>query len=414
MRPKHTKWQETILFPWRSNRLLIPFWVLFSLFLILFLFVSCTPKNSASAESGINGYLYRMFNSFDPKAMLSNMGTNVMPPLYADLGTQADDLLTKTNAIVGGCSSGALSGLQTSWLANMSAVQKVEMFRFGIMSSPYVHVDPFSIEYLSETPPINDDLDDLDLFSGSSLGSAQVYINGLDRDARGLTSIEYILFSKPSPNWGTAPDCSDFTTSRTYLLQALVVDYNNNIHTMSDAWNVSGTNYGAQIANAGSGSTSFTSSGAALDAILTGAIQLLTIMKDGKLEIPADLSKGGDGSSPDSSRPESRFSANSFQNLQDNLSTFKIVYNGNGTGAGLSDYVKFYSPDLDTEITSTIADLETVLATTKSTGGWGSSNLPNIKAAVKDIGHLLTILNTELAAITGAGSVSGGPGGDGD
>ncbi|WP_246050757.1 imelysin family protein [Leptospira langatensis] len=402
------------MFSWRLDRFTIPLGVFSSLLLVFFFFVSCAPKNSASAESGINGYLYRMFNSFDPKSMLNNLGNNVMPPLYADLGTQADDLLAKTNTFVGGCSAGALSGLQTSWLANMSAIQKIEQFRFGVMLSPYTHVDPFAVEYLSETPPINDDLNDMDLFSGSSLGAAQVYINGLDRDARGLTAIEYVLFSKASPSWGTAPDCSDFTTSRTYLLQALVVDYNNNAHIMSDAWIVSGTNYGAQISNAGSGSTAFSSSGAALDAFVTGTIQLLTIMKDGKLEIPADLSSGGNGSSPDPSRPESRFSANSFQNLEDNLSTFKIVYNGNGTGAGLSDYVKFYSPDLNTEILATITHLESVLALAKTDGTWGSSNLPNIKAAIKDIGHLLTILNTELAALTGSSPVSGGPGGDGD
>ncbi len=419
MRQNHTKWQEEVFVPAPKKHFLVFSGILLISALGLIFFLSCSPKHTASGASAINGYVYQMFNSFDPRSFLENMGRNVIPPLYADLETQADDLSSQTTTFVGGCTGGNLSALQTSWLANTKAVKKIEMFRFGPALSAYAHIDAFPIEYLTETPPNPGDLDDLDNFilnsGASSLGPAQAFIGGIDRDAKGIGAIEYLLFSQSAPNRYTAPSCSDFSGARTYLLQALVIEYNAYVHSITDLWDIGGASpYGEQIATAGIGSTAFPTAASALDIILTGAVQLLTAMKDGKLEIPADLSGGGTGGSPDPDRPESRFSGNSFQNLQDNLAAFKAVYTGNGTGTGLADYVKFYSPTLDSEISTEITSLETVLVTATSTGGWGSSNLPNIKAAVKGVGTLLTILNTDLAALVGTTPVSGGPGGDGD
>ncbi|TGL64148.1 imelysin family protein [Leptospira sarikeiensis] len=386
-----------------------------SILLFLSFSSSCSHKNSASAAAGTNGYLYQMFNSFDPRSILQNLGTNTIPPLFANLELSRAALVDATDDVCGGDS---LSSAQAAWTNHMSDLKKVEPFRFGASLAHFSRMDPFLINYLVESPPNSDELDFLDSFGGVDVSDAQLYINQIKNKSKGISAIEYLLFSRPGVNRGTSPSCSDFPGSpnRAALVRALVLDYSGHAKSVTDLWDISGTNpYGAQLANAGSGNSAvFPSSGSALDAILSGTVQLLTTMKDGKLEMPGGFSGGGNGSSPKTYRAESRFSGNSFQNLIDNLSTFKAIYTGNGTGVGLSDYVKFYSPALDSEILMEIAELETHLAAIVPASAWGSPNTSAIKASISDLSALLTILNTELAALTGSGPVSGGPGGDGD
>ncbi|PKA15464.1 imelysin family protein [Leptospira haakeii] len=408
----------------RINKLILTAWIILSIFLLSIL-ISCSRKNSATGAANTNGYLYQMFNSFDPRSLLQNLGNNIIPPLFANLETSRAALVIATDSV---CSSDTLTSAQSAWIAHASDLKKVEPFRFGATLSSFSKMDPFLIDYLTEAPPSSGDMDDLDAFDSSGdFLDAQTYIAGFDNDAKGIGAIEYLLFSQAGANRGNAPTCSDFANApngRSALIRALVANYSVHVKNVTDAWKVSGTNpLGTQLATAGDGtSTTFPTSGSALDAVFTGAVQLLTIMKDGKLEIPSGLSGGGNGSSPNSDRAEFRFSGQSFQSLIDNLSTFKAIYTGNGTGVGLSDYVKFYSPTLDEEIKSEIAELEGHLggitpSTSNPPAAWGSANTTNfvaIKSSIADLSELLKILNTELAALTGSSPVSGGPGGDGD
>lgn len=411
----------------RIKKLILAAWIILSIFL-LSIFISCSHKNSASGAANANGYLYQMFNSFDPRSLLQNLGNNIIPPLFVNLKSSSDALVAATDDLCGGDS---LASAQAAWIAHKSDLKKVEPFRFGTTLAYFTRMDPFLINYLIESSPNTTELDDLDSITVGDVSDAQQAIGQWKNKAKGISAIEYILFSRPgAANRGTAPSCGvDFANApdgRAALLKALVLEYSGHVFNVTAAWDVSGTNpLGTQLATAGNGSSAtFPSSGAALDAVFAGTIQLLNIMKDGKLEIPEGLSGGGNGSSPKPDRAESRFSGRSFDNIIDNLSTFKAIYTGNGTGAGLSDYVKFYSPTLDEEIKSEIAELEEHLgditpsySPSDPSAAWGNSNTANfaaIKSSIADLSELLKILNTELAALTGSSPVSGGPGGDGD
>ncbi|GBF37193.1 imelysin [Leptospira johnsonii] len=368
-----------------------------------------------------------MFNSFDPRSLLQNLGNNIIPPLFTNLETSRLALVNATNDL---CVTDSLAAAQAAWIAHKSDLKKVEPFRFGSTLAYFSRMDPFLINYLTVSPPsTTEGLDVLDSFTVGDLSDAQQAIGQMKNMEKGISAIEYLLFSRPGVNRGTAPSCSDFPSApdgKAALLRALVLEYSGHVQNVTTAWDVSGTNpLGTQLATAGNGtSATFPSSDAALDAVFAGAVQLLTIMKDGKLEIPAGLSGGGNGSSPKSDRAESRFSGQSFQNLIDNFTIFKAIYTGNGTGTGLSDYVKFYSPELDEEIKGEMAELEEhlgditpSLSPSDPSTAWGSSNAANftaIKSSIEELGELLTILNTELAALTGSSPISGGPGGDGD
>ncbi|TGN04137.1 imelysin family protein [Leptospira dzoumogneensis] len=408
----------------RIKKLILTAWIILSI-LLLSIFISCSHKNSASGAANTNGYLYQMFNSFDPRSLLQNLGNNIIPPLFVNLKSSSDALVAATDDL---CASDSLSAAQAAWVAHKSDLKKVEPFRFGTTLAYFTRMDPFLINYLTESSPNTGELDDLDVITTGDISDAQQAIGQMKNKAKGISAIEYILFSRAGANRGTAPSCGvDFSNApdgRAALLRALVLEYSGHVQNVTDAWKVSGTNpLGTQLATAGNGtSATFPSSGIALDVVLSSAIQLLSIMKDGKLEIPEGLSGGGNGSSPNSDRAESRFSGRSFDNLIDNLSTFKAIYTGNGTGAGLKDYVKFYSPDLAEEIDGEIAELEEHLgditpSTSNPPAAWGSANATNftaIKSSINDLSELLKILNTELAALTGSSPVSGGPGGDGD
>lgn len=409
----------------RIKNLILAAWIILSIF-ILSILISCSHKNSASGAASANGYLYQMFNSFDPRSLLENLGNNVIPPLFVNLEASRLALVDATNDL---CGADSLASAQAAWIAHKSDLKKVEPFRFGSTLAYFSRMDPFIINYLTESSPNTTELDDLDTFTVGDLSDAQQAIGQMKNKAKGISAIEYLLFSRAGVNRGIAPSCSDFPSApdgRAALLRALVLEYSGHVFNVTSAWDVAGTNpLGTQLATAGNGTSAvFPSSGAALDAVLAGAVQLLTIMKDGKLEIPEGLSGGGNGSSPKPDRAESRFSGQSFQNLIDNLSIFKAIYTGNGTGAGLGDYVKFYSPALDAEIKGEIAELEehlgeitASLSPSDPSTAWGSSNSANftaIKSSIAELSELLTILNTELAALTGSSPISGGPGGDGD
>lgn len=409
----------------RTKNLILRLWIFLSIS-VLSILISCSHKNSASTAANTNGYFYQMFNSFDPRSLLQNLGNNIIPPLFVNLEASRLALVNATNDL---CASDSLDSAQAAWIAHKSDLKKVEPFRFGTTLAYFSRMDPFLINYLMESSPNTTELDDLDTFTVGDLSDAQQAIGQMKNKAKGISAIEYILFSRAGVNRGTEPNCSDFPSApngRAALLRALVLEYSGHVQNVTAAWDENGSNpLGTQLATAGSGTSSaFPSSGAALDAVFAGAVQLLTTMKDGKLEIPAGLSGGGNGSSSKPDRAESRFSGQSFQNLIDNLSIFKAIYTGNGTGAGLGDYVKFYSPKLDEEIKEEIAELEEhlgditpSLSPSDPSGAWESSNTANfiaIKACIKELDELLIILNTELAALTGSSPVSGGPGGDGD
>ncbi|EPG74663.1 imelysin [Leptospira fainei serovar Hurstbridge str. BUT 6] len=406
-------WELSVKKSYFLLRICSGYGILLTSLLSFFLVISCNPRNeSASDSSLINGFLYRMFNSYDPRLFLQNMGRNIIPPLYADLNVKAQDLITKATAL-STCNAGTLSNFQASWLANISAVKKVELYRFGPSNTYYPLFDAWPGEAMKtvspESPPSNGDMDDLDASPGFS-GTATAYIGTLDKDAKGLPAIEYVVFIKPGSYGATPLACSDMSANRYQLLLALVNDYAANVAALAAAWAPNGTSpYGEQLATAGTGSTAFPNSGGALDTIFAAAVRELTTMKDGKLEVPAGLSQGGNGSVINLSLSESRFSGNSIQNLRDNLSSFKTFYLGGG-GTGLSDYVTFYSPTLDTQVKAQITLLESTL---NSFNNISAGNMAAIKQAVTQLNTLLTILNTQLAAIVGSGVVSG-HGGDGD
>ncbi|WP_165778776.1 imelysin family protein [Leptospira perolatii] len=365
--------------------------------LTLFAVGSCSPKNAeATNESSMNGFLYRMFNSFDPTKFLENMGSNVIPALFQNVATQAGEL---TVAAANLCGSTSLAQFQTEWKENVSALKKVELIQFGPGSisgySPLMDFWPLNYE---TSPPTSADRTALDAITGASPN-----VSGLPAGQRGLPAIEYLIFTAPSP-------CS--SSDRLELVKSLAADYNSNSQALFNAWKAGGGNFGGQLASAGQGSEVFLTKASAFDLILSNTIDLIHSMKDAKLEFPSDLMAGGTGLSPDPNKAESRFAGptQSFQNVKDNVESFKSVYFGNG-GAGLSDYVAFVNPNIDQEVRAELLELE---ATLNLLTNFDSGNMTNLKKAVLELDEIEKLLTTELAAALGTSPVTGGKGGDGD
>lgn len=395
---------------WGLASLLFTFYFLF--------FSSCSPRHpGASDNSLVNGFLYRMFNTYDPSNLLANVGRTIAPPLFANLKTQAANLVTQGATLASSCTAGNLTNFQNAWFANIAAAKKVEIFHFGPFVTYYPLFDAWPGEAMKtvspESPPSAGDMDSLDFdytgTYGASVAGAANYLTTLDKDAKGLIAIEYVAFIKPGSYGANQEACSDLTSIRLNLLQALLADYSANATALANAWDPAGTTrYGEQLATAGKGSTTYSYSGAALNDVFSGALRQLSTMKDGKLEKPAGLSSGGNGVI-NLSLSESRLSGNSVVNLRNNLASFKAVYLGNGA-VGLSDYIRYYSPSLDNRAKSDITQLETVL---NSFSSINSANMSAISQSVSLLSDLLNVLNVQFPAVLGNGPVSSS-GGDGD
>lgn len=269
-------------------------------------------------------------DTFDRKAMLSNMASAVIKP---SLATTASDLNNLHNAATTFSTTTNvlnLTALRDQFMISYKSFQHCKMYNFGPMLD-------YGVKTTMNTYPT----DTLKIESNVSTGTYTIAAIG-NVDAIGFPALDYLLYAE---GLGVISVVDSFFTSpnalkrRTYL-----TDITGKMKTEFDQVITAWTAYEASFVNADG--NDFTGSTSLLFNEMVKDIELL---KNAKVGIPAGQQTGGQ-TLP--TYVEGYFSQSSIDLAKENVLGLKIAFHG-GNGIGLDNYIRDVEDD---EITTSLAD----------------------------------------------------------
>lgn len=384
--------------------------VLVSLFCQLFF---CSKnKNSDSSTSVLDGFLYSMYNAFQPDSVLTNTASLITTD-YATLETKASSFYEAVSTYSSTCSGDytSLINLRENWKSNMAVLKEIELIQFGpaIQGGYYERIDSYKLNFLSN-PPDTSTINSI--VSGSStIDSSSVA--SMSKLAKGLPVIEYLLYDNGSGSSDLSSICSALTGRRLTLLTELVKEYHTNALNLKNAWDKDIGNFYTELAGAGKKGGYFKSKQEALNILITQINNEIEDIIDNKLAYPTGISSSSGGTIR-VNYIESRYSGNAVTNMLNNMEGVKKVYTGNGS-SGVSDYIEYYNPPLDKRITAQIDDVITKIGLIKNFDtSYQSTNVSEVQTAIDSLKVLRAMLTTELSATVGGAGTQTSSSGDGD
>ena len=266
-------------------------------------------------------------STFDATTTLNDFANKVVLATYTDLDNKAGDLLTAVKALEGNTNQASLGQAQGAWKATRKPWEQSEAFLFG-------PVDTQGLDPALDSWPVNRvDLDGV-LASEQALTSAS--IDALEDTLKGFHTIEYLLFRD-----GDQRKAADITPRELEYLVATTENLKSKTAQLRNAWDASGENYAAEVANAGDSSTIYKSQKDAMQEMVNGMIVIADEVANGKISDPFN--------ERNTTLVESQFSFNSITDFQDNIRGIQNVYVGKFTadGQGLNEFVKGVDAELD-------------------------------------------------------------------
>ncbi|MET0284181.1 MAG: imelysin family protein [Polyangiales bacterium] len=273
---------------------------------------------------------------------------------YRTFVTLTNTLRDATRAYADTLTPASLLGAQEAWRAADAAWQELEFFRFGPAGSSALPGGADIRNNVYFFPDLNHcQVDQVLVTRAYTMGGTVLSVG-----AKGLGGLEYLLFyagstnSCPSgsgingPSNGSSAwqmlEASELTRRRADYAAAVAEDLLLQANRLVMAWDPAGGNFLTQFATAGAGSTSFARAFDAFNVVDDAMWYLDVEVKDYKLAIPAGISPVCmPGPCPQS--VESRFSLMSNANIRQNLSGFRLLFNGCGsnyTGLGFDDWLR--------------------------------------------------------------------------
>lgn len=318
---------------------------------------------------------------FDRKALVTNLGTNVILPTFEAFEARAGALVTAVDAWCATPDDAALrSAAQDAWRAAAVEWQKAELMQIG----------PAMMERhdtIYSWPLVNTCAVDQDVMLRWNDPAAYDISTRLT-NRRGLPALEYVLFA-PSlaatcppqtapPGWDALSE-ADRLAARCGYAAVAAADLAVQAGALVDAWSTGGY-LDAFIASGDSGGA-FSSAHEALNAVSDALFILDTDVKDMKLGEPAGIA---DNSCATVQEPcladiEARVSGHSKQNIRANLDGFRLVFTG-GEGLGFDDFlVAVNAADLATQM---LADVDAAIAAVDAIPGTLEEAVQNDRDAV--------------------------------
>lgn len=267
----------------------------------VFVFSSCTDDDSTANDN------------FDRKAMLSNIGNQVIVPQFNQLQEDINVLLNLTQAFNTDPSESNLQKVQDQYVVCYHQWQACNFYDFGPSFTNAIRI--FTNSYPTDILTIQDNIDsqDYDLKAASNL------------NAIGFPALDYLLFGI---NEARIDLYVESDVARQYLLD-VVSEVNDVISEVNDEWT---TNYIITFENAEG--TDVGSSLGQLVNELTKHVE--KYLRDGKIGIPLGIRNLNE---PLPSHIEARYKGDiSLSMCKANLMAIKEMFNG-GTGSGIDDYL---------------------------------------------------------------------------
>jgi predicted lipoprotein len=323
------------------------------------LFLSACGEGSSSSSGADFNQTSNTSTSFNQLALIESLSDNVIAPTYQAFLVQSEQ---QSQAIAQYCLQETQLGnanatieqvqqqkviAKQSWRDAMNIWQQAEMMQIGPLSNN----DSQLRNKIYSWPSVNDytcgvDLD-VTFFKQGVVNGAPYDISLRLASRKGLTALEYLLFNdnvNHSCLASSGPESWDNQTeqyrkiARCEFASEVAVDVNNNAQLLVDAWQ-GAQGYGEKLKQAGTTGSEFDTEHQAVNLISDALFYLDLFTKDGKIAEPLGLLNNECGSQACPEIVESALSANSLNNIINNLLGFEKFLNGDNKGIGFIDYL---------------------------------------------------------------------------
>lgn len=320
----------------------------------------CGESTSSSSGDGFNnvsGSGNDTGTEFNQLALIENITVNVIASTYqeflqkSELQTQAVEVycLQEKSMEFAGEVLMQLDAdkllAKDSWRNAMNIWQQIEIMQIGPLSND----DNALRNKIYSWPIVNTCGVDFDVtfFKEGSVNGGPYDITKRLASRKGLAALEYLLFnddinhsctsaSQPS-GWNNQTE-QYRKIARCEFAGEVAKDINNNAQILVNAWQGS-QGYAAKLSQAGTTGSDFETEHQALNVISDAMFYLDSFTKDGKIAEPLGLLVNDCGSQACPELVESKFSANSLNNILNNLIGFEKLLTGDNKGLGFIDYL---------------------------------------------------------------------------
>jgi uncharacterized protein len=259
--------------------------------------------------------------NFDRKAFLSEAIHYVITPEMADAWESSKDLKDRIDILISQPTVSQVLTVKSSWKNAFIQWQSASVFNFGPAESSGLKKS--MVEELGVFPISESKIDEI-------LSSGVYNLNDFNRDARGISAIEYLLYGIVDSDTLLAEKIIEDEIFSSYLI-AVVTHFSANMDTYFHSWN--SERIEEFITNDG------TDAGSSTSVYYNEFVKSFEALKNFKVGLPIGLRPGQTQSEPN--RIEGFYSKNySIEALKVHFGMIQFIWTGPEKGIGFKEYLR--------------------------------------------------------------------------
>ena len=311
----------------------------------LALLVAMLAVSACDNGSGNGG---KTDTDFDRSKMLDNMAQNLIRPAYADLSNKLTALQASASVFAVNPTETTLTQLRQEWLLAAQTWQFANAYNFGPAGEDGLRKG--LVEEVG-TFPVSEEK------AEAAIAAGQWNFNDFNRDARGLYTVEYLIFGKN--NGSTEQVVGTFLAQPTRLLYlvALCSDLKDRTSAVESGWQTYSVSF---VADAG------TSAGSSTSQLYNQFVQSFEAIKNFKVGLPLGKRPGQTSALPE--KVEAYYSGYSLQLLENHLAALENIWRGRSRegvdGIGFREYLNDVTggPELIAQTEAQLTNIKNALA----------------------------------------------------
>lgn len=276
----------------------------------------------------------------DRSQLLSDIGSEVLLPLYRDFHTRSAELSASVTALCQQGTAQELTAARDAWRAARVPWKQAEALGIGPIVD--LRVDAAVDFWPIRRHDVQEVLDGAETIDDA-------YVDGLGATRKGLPVLELLVFEPEDPTSALA-GLAENDGRRCLYAAALARDVEQQAALLLSAWEPAEGDFGRELASAGKGSERYASQADAMNEIVNELIAETQRLESNRLAKPLGRQDGG---TPQPGAVESPFSHNALADAQNHALGLRAAYLGHlgdGEGRGLHEAVGHVSPAIARDI----------------------------------------------------------------
>lgn len=332
--------------------------------------IACSKSSGSDGPDGADG------SGFDKAGMLTNYADNLIIPAYTNMQTQVGLLETAVNTFLTTPTTVNQDALKAVFKTAYLGFERISVNQFG--PAERVILNSFLNTFPSDNPVIEGNI---------TRGTYDLSLNSTTTQ-QGFATLDYLLFAPDAVSKLTAAN----SANRKKYVQDVVGRMKTLVGGVLNTWK---TTYRADfIANTRS------DAGSPIAFLINQFAYEMDQMKGPRIGWPYGKQSSG------VQYPQNVEGYNvgiSIALAVENLTSLKAMYNGNGSGKGMSDYlIALKKQQLNTDVLKQFdLAINTLKAIPDPYSTALTANRTQIDAAYIEIQKLLTLIKTDVASATG-------------